>query len=115
VAIFHLAHRDEWDAAVARGTYEISTRGASLDEVGFIHASYAHQLGAVAEFVYAGDEAELCVLVLDPDVVRANGTRVVDEDGGHGELYPHVYGPIEPSFVTEVLPASFDAEGRFRF
>lgn len=28
--------------------------------------------------------------------IRAAGTAVVDEDGGSGELYPHVHGPIEP-------------------
>ena len=115
MVIFHLAHRDEWNAAAAEGRYEISTRGATLDQVGFIHASYAHQLRAMAESVYAGDEGELCVLVLDPTAIRAAGTRVVDEDGGDGELYPHVYGPIEPTFVTEVRPAGFDAAGRFRF
>ncbi|NTW41744.1 MAG: DUF952 domain-containing protein [Cellulomonadaceae bacterium] len=114
MAIFHLAHRDDWDAALISGTYEISTLGARLEEVGFIHASYAHQLGPVAEFVYAQDEAELCVLVLDPAAIRAAGTHVVDEDGGDGLLYPHIYGPIRPSFVTEVRPAAFDAEGRFR-
>ena len=113
--IFHLAHRDEWDTASATGRYATSTRGASLDEVGFIHASYEHQLSPVAELVYADDEAELCVLVLDADAIRAAGTPVVDEDGGDGELYPHIYGPITPAFVTDVRPAGFDAEGRFRF
>lgn len=116
MAILHLAHREDWDAAVAAGDiYDISTRGASREDVGFIHASYAHQLSAVAEFVYAGDTAELCVLVLDAAAIRAAGTAVVDEDGGDGELYPHIYGPIEPGFVTEVRPAAFDAAGRFHF
>ena len=113
--ILHVAHREDWEAALASGSYRVSTRGASLDDVGFIHASYRDQLQAVAEFVYAGDEAALCVLVLDPDRIQAVGTRVVDEDGGDGELYPHVYGPIEPGFVTAVLPAAFDAAGAFRF
>ncbi|MBX9244175.1 DUF952 domain-containing protein [Actinotalea ferrariae] len=115
MAIFHLAHREDWDAAAVRGSYEVSTRGAELADVGFIHASYAHQLGAVAELVHAGDPAELCVLVLDPAAIRAAGTAVVDEDGGDGELYPHIYGPIQPAFVTEVRPAAFDADGRFHF
>ena len=115
MSIFHLAHRKDWDAALVSGSYEVSTRGARLADVGFIHASYADQLSAVAEFVHAGDTAELCVLVLDPAAIRAAGTAVVDEDGGSGELYPHVHGPIRPSFVTEVRPAAFDAEGRFHF
>ncbi|GAA3797268.1 DUF952 domain-containing protein [Cellulomonas soli] len=113
--IFHLTHRDDWNAALVHGTYAISTRGASLQDVGFVHASYAHQLGPMAEFVYARDDAELCVLVLDPSAIRAAGTHVVDGDGGDGELYPHIYGPITPEFVTEVRPAWFDAEGRFHF
>ena len=115
MAILHVAHRADWEAALAEGSYRVSTRGASLDDVGFIHASYPHQLAVVAEFVYAGDEAELCVLVLDPGLIRAAGTPVLDEDGGDGELYPHVYGPIEPTFVTDVLPARFDTDGAFRF
>lgn len=111
--ILHLARREDWESALRSGAYRVSTRGASLDEVGFIHASYPHQLAAVAESVHAGDEADLCVLVLDADAIRAAGTRVVDEDGGSGELYPHVYGPIEPRFVTAVRPAGFDEAGRF--
>ncbi|MCB7137525.1 DUF952 domain-containing protein [Cellulosimicrobium marinum] len=113
--ILHLAHREDWEAALRGGAYRVSTRGASLDDVGYVHASYPHQLAAVAEAVYAGDEADLCVLVLDTAAIRAAGTRVVDEDGGHGELYPHVYGPIEPPFVRSVLPAGFDDAGRLRW
>ncbi|MBO3085096.1 DUF952 domain-containing protein [Cellulomonas fengjieae] len=113
--ILHVAHRDDWEAALASGTYRVSTRGAFLDEVGFIHASYPHQISAVAKAVHGDDDADLCVLVLDPERIRAAGTRVVDEDGGDGELYPHVYGPIEPGFVTAVRPAAVDASGAFRF
>jgi uncharacterized protein (DUF952 family) len=39
---------------------------------------------------------------------------VVEEDGGTGELFPHVYGPIDPAWVVDVLPAGFDEGGRFR-
>ncbi len=115
MTILHLAHRDDWDAAATSGSYRVSTRGATLDEVGFIHASYPQQLAALAELVYADDDSELCVLVLDDDAFRSSGTRVQDEDGGDGELFPHIYGPIEPAFVVDVLPAGFDDAGRFRF
>ena len=108
-----MTHRRDWHAAVASGSYRVSTRDASLDDVGFIHASYPHQVHAVAESVFVGDDEVLCVLVLDPERIRASGTRVFDEDGGDGELYPHIYGPFEPGFVTDVRPASFDASGSF--
>ena len=109
MTILHLAHRDDWETAVATGEYRTSTRGATLDEVGFIHASYPDQLPRVAAFVHAGDDQELCVLVLDDELIRADGVRVVDEDGGDGELYPHIYGPLRPRWVVEVRPAGFDA------
>ena len=115
VTILHLAHRADWEAAVATGEYRTSTRGATIDQVGFIHASYPAQLARVAAAVHAGDDQELCVLVLDEGRIRADGARVVDEDGGDGELYPHIYGAIRPGWVTEVRPAGFDERGEFRF
>lgn len=115
VTILHLAHKSDWAAACETGSYRVSSRGATLEEVGFIHGSYPQQLRDVAEYLYADDGDELCVLVLDDAAIRASGTVVIDEDGGDGELYPHVYGPIVPAFVTAVLPASFDDEGHFRF
>ena len=111
--IWHLAHRDHWERAVEVGAYRVSTRGASLEQVGFIHASLPEQLQAVAEFIHADDPAELCVLILDADRIRDSGTEVKFEDGGTGEHYPHIYGAIDPSWVIDVLPAGFDAAGRF--
>jgi uncharacterized protein (DUF952 family) len=111
--ILHLASRRDWDAALETGSYRMSTRGASIDDVGFIHASGPDQLRAVAEFVYSDCEDALIVLVMDDDAIRATGTDVRYEDGGDGELYPHIYGPIRPADVTEILPAGFDSEGRF--
>ena len=40
---------------------------------------------------------------------------VVREDGGAGELFPHLYAALPVALVVEVRPASFDAEGRFRY
>ncbi|WP_203968319.1 DUF952 domain-containing protein, partial [Sediminihabitans luteus] len=49
--LWHLALAHEWDDALDAGTYARSTRGLSLDEVGFVHLSYRHQVTAVAGFV----------------------------------------------------------------
>lgn len=108
--IWHLALRADWEAARADGAYRASTRGRGLKDVGFIHASTPDQLAAVAEFGYSGEKAELCVLVMDDDAIRAAGTLVRHEDGGNGELYPHIYGEIDPAWVVEVLPAGFESD-----
>ncbi|GAA4169305.1 DUF952 domain-containing protein [Gryllotalpicola koreensis] len=98
--LLHLAHRSDWDAARVDGIYRTLTRGATFAEAGFVHASYADQLARVAEFVYSDDGGELCVLVLDADAIRAAGVRVIDEDGGDGELFPHIYGALRAEWVT---------------
>ena len=55
----------------------------------------------------------LVVLAMDDDAIRATGLDVRYEDGGDGELYPHIYGAITPAVVHDVRPAGFDADGRF--
>ena len=113
--ILHLAHRADWDEALVTGEYRTSTRGASLDDVGFIHASTRAQLPGVARVVHAGDTEELCVLVLDSSAIEAAGTEVRLEDGGDGQLFPHVFGPIRPEWVRDVLPAQLGPDGALRF
>ncbi len=113
--ILHLAHRADWDEALVSGQYRTSTRGVSLEDVAFIHASTRDQLPAVARFVHADDTAELCVLVLDSTTIEAAGTDVRLEDGGDGRMYPHVFGPIRPEWVRAVLPAVFGPDGELRF
>lgn len=112
--LLHIAHRADWQESLRAGsTYAVSTRDRTLDDVGFVHASYPEQVDDVARFVYRDDPAELCVLVLEPALIRQDGVRVEHEDGGDGELYPHIYGPIHRSWVVDVRPAAFDPSGRF--
>jgi len=113
--IFHVTTRAEWEAAEAVGSYRMSTKGVTLDEVGFIHASSAEQLPRVAAFLYAGTDDQLVVLELDDDGIRGSGVRIPWEDGGDGELFPHIYGALDTRFVTAVHPAGFDAEGVLRY
>ncbi len=103
--IWHLALAHEWEAAAEAGEYRVSTLGASLDDVGYIHCSRPHQAPDVATRFYAQVTAPLVILVMDDDAVRAAGTEVPYEDAGEGELFPHLYGAIDPAWVREVLPA----------
>jgi uncharacterized protein (DUF952 family) len=100
--LWHLALPAEWDAAVAAGSYERSTRGRSLAEEGFIHTSLAHQVRGTAELFYA-DLDELVLLRIDGDRVGAP----VKVEGG----FPHIYGPLPVAAVTEARPLRRAADG----
>jgi uncharacterized protein (DUF952 family) len=113
VRIFHVTTKTEWDAAADTGSYRRSTRGASLEEVGFIHLSDADQLPRVAAFLYRADAEPLVVLELESDELLAAGAELRWEDGGQGEDFPHLYGPIETAWVRAIWPAGFTTDGVF--
>jgi uncharacterized protein (DUF952 family) len=98
--IFHVATAADWEAAVREGAYTTSTRGRTLAEEGYIHASRREQVPLVLERWYADVDEPLVLLVIDPDRLAAE-VRV--EPVGH-DTYPHVHGPIAPTAVVEVQP-----------
>lgn len=98
--ILHLTERSLWEAALAKGTYEISTRGRTLQEEGFIHFSTRAQLPGTARFYDGLDD--LVVLVVDPERLGIPVTYEAPEPGG--EEFPHVYGPLPVDAVVAVEP-----------
>ena len=66
--IYHIAAAADWERAVRDGQYTMSTRGLTLAEQGFIHASTADQVALVANAFYQG-EPDLLLLVIDTDLV----------------------------------------------
>ena len=104
--IYHLALADDWRAARATGVYRISTRGLTLEQVGFIHASYAHQIAATYQRFFA-DAGPLKLLIIDPQRLAALGLPLQAEPApGSAELFPHVYGalPVEAVLQVEAYP-----------
>ena len=109
--LFHITERVIWREAAMTGEYRMSTRGITLAEQGFIHCSLRHQLRPVAELLYGDADAEdLAVLVIDSERVPAIVRYEAPEPGG--EKYPHIYGGLPVSAVTEVVAVSRDAAGR---
>lgn len=110
--IYHIANADDWQRALAAGEYRISTRGVSLEQAGFIHASTHDQVGRVATRFYP-DAENLVVLAADAERV---GPEIRYESApGSGELFPHIYGPLNVDAVLRVLPLRTDAAGSFVF
>jgi uncharacterized protein (DUF952 family) len=105
----HITERTNWESALRTGWYRSSTRGVSLDEQGFIHCSLPHQLRAVAEHIY-DDADDLVVLVIDGERLSAHVEYEAPEPGA--DKYPHIYGPIPTTAVSDVVPVERDSEGR---
>jgi uncharacterized protein (DUF952 family) len=105
--IFHIATLADWQAAQASGSYATSTRGRTLAEEGFIHASRGDQWQGVRERYYADVTEPLVLLSIDTALLQS---PVVDEPvPGSDETFPHIYGPIQVGAVLTTLPLD-DAE-----
>lgn len=108
--VWHLALTTDWDAAQARGSYAVSTLGMTLEQVGFIHCSHAHQVAGVVALFYADVTAPLTLLGIDVGRLAAGGIEVRDEPGDpahpEGERFPHAYGAIPVAAVVETHAAT---------
>lgn len=109
--LLHLALADDFEASRPLGEYTVSTRGTSVEDTGFIHASTAGQLPKVASMLYSDLHSPLVVLVIDEDELAGAGIEIKWETAGtQGELFPHIYAPLptDDDTVVAVLPAEFD-------
>ncbi len=107
--IFHITLTEDWEAAKRAGEYRVSTRGASLEKVGFIHASLRDQVERIGSFLYATVSGPVIVLQIDPHRVSAP-VRLENLEGG-SELFPHIYGPLGIDAVVATIPARVE-DGR---
>jgi uncharacterized protein (DUF952 family) len=107
--IFHLALPEDWQSAFETGEYRWSTRGKTLDVVGFIHCSTSVQIEATANRFY-GDLAHLVLLTIDPVAVAS---EVLWERPAPGvdELFPHIYGPLPIAAVNMTTMWTRHGEG----
>jgi glutathione S-transferase len=95
--IYHLALPEVWAAAQRTGSYEQSTRDATLAEVGFVHCSERDQVARTCERFYA-DLPEVVLLTVDEAGLD------VRREPADGQLFPHVYGPIPVGHVLVAQP-----------
>jgi uncharacterized protein (DUF952 family) len=100
VQIFHIATVSDWNAALQSEGYTTSTLGRSLEDEGFLHAARREQVAGVLDRYYADAGEPLVLLTIDTDLLDVPWR----EDAVGEDTFPHVYGPLSPSAVTEVVP-----------
>lgn len=108
----HLTTKQAWEDALKVGSYSLSTKGKTLEEVGFIHGSFADQVEEVAGFVFAGSTEDLVLLHLDMEKLASNGIEVRVEEARNGKSYPHIYGAIPCDLVDRVSEAHMSTENK---
>lgn len=94
--IYHVATLADWEQAQASGSYTTSTYGATLAEMGFLHAAHRAQVAGVLERFYADVGEPTLVLEIETDLLDVPWR----EDDVDGEWFPHIYGPLDPAAVV---------------
>lgn len=103
--IFHLLPAGAWNPE------EPLYRASSLAVEGFAHCANAEQVEPVANLFFP---ASTDLVALEIDAERLS-SPLRDEDSGTGELFPHVYGPIERDAVAAVRPLARGTDGLWHF
>ncbi len=103
--IYHITTREQWEEAARQGVY----RGDTLDSQGFIHASTRAQVAGTADLFFAGQRG-LVLLEIDPALVEP---EIRYEAAPSGELFPHIYGPLDPKAVLRVAKFAPGPDGKF--
>ncbi|MBN2256899.1 MAG: DUF952 domain-containing protein [Anaerolineaceae bacterium] len=105
--IYHITKNDDWLKAEEIGSYT----APSLDQEGFIHCSFRHQVCDTARRYYAGIHG-LVLLEIDPHKLTS---RWINEPSTEEELFPHVYGSINLDAVMHIVPFEPQTDGTFNF
>ncbi len=102
--VYKIVGRQAWTQAVAAGRFE----GAAIDlRDGYIHLSTAAQAQETARLHFHG-QADLVVVAFEPEDM---GAALKWEASRGGQLFPHLYGVLDPALAKAATPAPLDGDG----
>ena len=102
--VYKILDRSAWEAAQRDGVFA----GAEVDlRDGYIHLSTAAQAAETARLHFR-DRADLVVLELKADDL---GAALRWEPSRGGQMFPHLYGPLDPASVRAVHVAPLGEDG----
>jgi uncharacterized protein (DUF952 family) len=94
--IYHVATLADWQRAKGLGSYTTSTYGASLDDVGFIHAARKEQVAGVVAEHYSDVGEPILLLEIETDLLDVPWR----EEPVGDQTFPHIYGPLPTRAVV---------------
>jgi uncharacterized protein (DUF952 family) len=104
--IYHLVLRRVWEE-----NPDQPYRADSLASEGFIHCSFAPQVAGAANRFYA-EATDLLLLHIDAERLSS---PLREEASGSGEVFPHIYGPLNRDAVVKVEELAHGPDGRWQF
>jgi uncharacterized protein (DUF952 family) len=105
--IYKLVSRGEWEAARAAGAF----LGAAVDLAdGYIHFSTGAQAVETARKYFAG----LPDILIVGFEAEALGPGLKWEPSRGGDLFPHLYGPLDPALAVEERAAPLGGDGHIQ-
>jgi uncharacterized protein (DUF952 family) len=102
--VYKILKAGAWAAAQRAGRFP----GAGIDLAdGYIHLSTAAQAGETARLHFAG-QPDLVLLRID---AAALGAALKWEPSRGGQLFPHLYAPLDCALVEAVTPVPLGPDG----
>jgi uncharacterized protein (DUF952 family) len=102
-SIYKILTRTEWELARRTGVF----KGSVVDHKdGFIHFSSALQVRETAAQHFAG-QSDLMLLTIDSGEL---GQALKWEASRGGDLFPHLYGPLDMKMVQRAEPLPLDGD-----
>jgi uncharacterized protein (DUF952 family) len=102
--VYKILARSEWIEAQDAGRFE----GSDVDRRdGYIHLSTAAQAAETARLHFAGREGLVLLKVRAGDL----GGALRWEPSRGGALFPHLYGPLDPTKVSAARPLDLNTGG----
>ncbi|MEI8131324.1 MAG: DUF952 domain-containing protein [Leptolinea sp.] len=103
--VFHITSAKTWEICLTTGQYISDT----FETEGFIHFSGKEQVVATANRYYQGKKGLLLLQV----VVNRLAAKLKYEAAPSGEMFPHLYGPLNLDAVEKVYPFEPEENGEF--
>lgn len=106
--IYKIIDREAWAAAETAGIFN----GASIDlKDGYIHCSTAEQAPETAALHFTAQRGLVLVSVATSEL----GEALKWEPSRGGDLFPHLYGPLQMSQVARVDDLPLGPDGTHQF